>query len=208
MTHSASPTGEEPLRVDAHTQVHLVLSQLADGDCDGTVTPAACALWQSDESARQTWHAYHLIGDVLRAQDLRCTPLRERVFVEQLRVRLAQEPPVLAPQPRRVDAQGLTRRRWYMPAAAAAGVAGVAAVAALAVLQFREQPADGTAQMASSSASAQPTAVSLANAEDAAMIRDARIDMYLRAHQTMRNSAAAAMPGGALRNVDMLLPAR
>jgi hypothetical protein len=42
----------------------------------------------------------------------------------------------------------------------------------------------------------------------ATMLRDARLDRYLLAHHGMRAGAAAALPGGGVRNVDMLVPAR
>jgi hypothetical protein len=39
------------------------------------------------------------------------------------------------------------------------------------------------------------------------VIRDARLDSYLRAHQAARaGGGAAAVPGGGLRNVDVTLP--
>ena len=42
------------------------LSALADGQADAA--EPACGLWRDDAAARQTWHAYHLIGDVLRSE--------------------------------------------------------------------------------------------------------------------------------------------
>ncbi len=42
-------------------------------------------------------------------------------------------------------------------------------------------------------------------APDAAMMRDAEIDRYFRAHRGMAVSPAAAMPGGAPRNVDTIV---
>jgi sigma-E factor negative regulatory protein RseA len=38
------------------------------------------------------------------------------------------------------------------------------------------------------------------------LIRNARLDGYLRAHREALGSAPAALPGGAPRNVEMLLP--
>ncbi|MDP3612934.1 MAG: hypothetical protein Q8R98_13845, partial [Rubrivivax sp.] len=40
-----------------------------------------------------------------------------------------------------------------------------------------------------------------------ALIRDARLDEFLRAHQSARGGFAAAVPGSALRRVDAEMPA-
>ena len=42
---------------------------------------------------------------------------------------------------------------------------------------------------------------------DPPLIRDARLDEFLRAHQAARGGMAVAVPGSALRRVDTLLPA-
>ena len=47
-----------------------------------------------------SWHAYQLIGDVLRSEDLAAEPAADEAFLVALRARLADEPVVLAPQPR------------------------------------------------------------------------------------------------------------
>jgi sigma-E factor negative regulatory protein RseA len=43
---------------------------------------------------------------------------------------------------------------------------------------------------------------------DGQLIRDAQLDAYLRAHREMRGSAAAAVPGGAMRSVETIVPQR
>ncbi len=43
------------------------LSALADGDVHAL--DGACGLWRDDAAARKTWHAYHLIGDVMRSEE-------------------------------------------------------------------------------------------------------------------------------------------
>jgi sigma-E factor negative regulatory protein RseA len=43
---------------------------------------------------------------------------------------------------------------------------------------------------------------------DGQLIRDAQLDAYLRAHRDMRGSAAAAVPGGAMRSVETIVPQR
>ncbi|MDE2275926.1 MAG: sigma-E factor negative regulatory protein, partial [Burkholderiales bacterium] len=115
------------------------LSALADGEGGAAAVDRACRGWRDDASARQKWHAYHLIGDVLRSDELAAPRGRDAAFLGALRQRLAAEPVVLAPAP-------AVRRRqpWLVPAAMAAGFAAVAGVLVLA----RTGPAAGLAPAA------------------------------------------------------------
>lgn len=132
------------------------LSDLMDGDVDPDGVARACAVWREDGDARADWYAYHLIGDVLRSDDLAHRPLRDEAFLASLRSRLASEPVVLAPQPaappqqpmqeapRRVangaavGRRSLWRRAWAAPSAVAAGFMAVAGV--LVVTRVAEVP--------------------------------------------------------------------
>src|SRR5689334_13843162 len=76
-----------------------ILSALADGDAT-----RAFQAWRDDPDARAAWHSYQLIGDVLRSEDLACEPEADQAFLVALRARLADEPVVLAPQPRAEEA--------------------------------------------------------------------------------------------------------
>jgi negative regulator of sigma E activity len=76
------------------------LSALADGEVDAAAARAACAAWKTDAELRRTWHAWHLIGDVLRSEDLASSAERDQHFLLALRGRLALEPVVLAPEAR------------------------------------------------------------------------------------------------------------
>ncbi len=73
------------------------LSALADGELDDASVARVCARWRADAPAQATWHAYHLIGDVLRSEDLASAPGRDRSCLTRLRERLVNEPVVLAP---------------------------------------------------------------------------------------------------------------
>lgn len=187
------------------------MSALADGQSD--VLPSACAAWASDSVAREAWHDYHLIGDVLRSEDLATAPARDEAFLAALRVRLAREPAIVAPTPVTVAASaaaaltlpaaGRTPPRRWAVAAAAAGVMLVGGV----VVMLREGAPSGAAW----SVAPQPTAVAergqpaqvttvglggivstpasaaLGDPQwrvlDGKVIRDARLDAYLRAHR-------------------------
>lgn len=183
------------------------LSALADGELASEGVRRACAAWRSDFGARQTWHAYQLIGDVLRSDDLASSPARDEDFLKKLRERLADEPVVLAPQatpaaPATVST-GRRLRRWYAGAAVAAGfvaVAGVLVVTRSAV----PEPAPGLAQ---APAAVVPVAVSAdagiepaAFVTDGKVIRDARLDRYLAAHQHFAGASALGVPSAFLRS--------
>ncbi len=126
------------------------LSALVDGELVGDATAQACAHWRESGSSRASWHAYQLIGDVLRSDDLATDPARDAAFLMALRLRLADEPVVLAPQPLTSSVSALAvgsrgalpmqaaasgrsgRSGWLVPSAVAAGfvlVAGALMVA-------------------------------------------------------------------------------
>lgn len=200
------------------------LSALADGDV--SAVQQACDAWRHDAQARADWHTYHLIGDVLRSEDLAARPERDAQFLARLRQRLADEPVVLAPAPAEAGAQRQRRAAWLVPLAAAAGVAAVAGVLVLA--QTGPEPAAPGSGWALNSPAAAPQAVranepplgSLASAggppaaagagtvgnASARMVRDARLDHYLEAHRGALG-AAVAVPGGAMRNAEVIVPA-
>jgi sigma-E factor negative regulatory protein RseA len=196
-------TMSEP-RTPSPEQRREAMSALADGQA--AEADAAFALWASDAQARDAWATYHLIGDVLRSEDLAAHPAGED-FLAGIRSRLAAEPVVLAPAPapalKAPQRPGL--RRWIAPAAVAAGFVAVAAV--LVVTRVVAPEDAGGAVLASTPA--QPSAAGMQALQsglaadagdlplqvvDGQLIRDARLDSYLRAHR----GGLSAMPGGAV----------
>lgn len=188
------------------------LSALADGDA--SAAQQACAAWRDDAESRQTWHTYHLIGDVMRSEELASRPARDAAFLAGIRARLAHEPVVLAPtEP--VAARARRRPVWLMPAAAAAGFVVVAGVLVVARVGMPGAPFDGTGM--ASVQSRQGSGLQVVNdvprkapvlIRSEGVLRDARLDEYLRAHQAARGGVAVASPGGAFRRVDAEVPAR
>lgn len=197
---------------------HSRLSRLLDGDLESSSAEDACIRWHDDAKLRDTWHRYHLIGDVMRSQELASSPDRDARFLIRLRERLASEPPLLAPAPVAVMAARAAfnvRQRWWAPAAVAAGFVAVAGVLVVSRMsQPGAQPAatlaagapEGDALRRASTAGA--AAGSRAMELEAAMVRDAEIDRYFRAHREMRVSPAAALPGGAPRNIEAIVMQR
>jgi sigma-E factor negative regulatory protein RseA len=174
-----------------------LMSALADGDAASAAD--ACALWSADPAAREAWYTYHAIGDALRSDDLMAAPAREADFLAALRLRLAAEPTVLAPAPREAQAPvasaaAVRPRGWRMPAAVAAGFMAVAGL--LVAMRAQAPAADLDPQLASKS-TPQLSADRLGDPKwqvvDGKLIRDARLDGYLRAHR----GSQVAMPGGA-----------
>ena len=170
------------------------LSALADGEAQRA--DGACAAWRDDPQARQTWHAYQLIGDVMRSDDLARPAAHDAAFLAGLRDRLAAEPPIVAPTPavKAAAAPPQRRHQWLVPMAAAAGFVVVAGV--LVVTRISQPGAEPAADLAA----AQPPAGMV-------LVRDERLDEYLRAHQSARGGLAVAAPGGVLRRVDLSVPA-
>jgi sigma-E factor negative regulatory protein RseA len=191
------------------------LSSLMDGELDGAAVGRACARWRDDEEIRASWHAYHLIGDVLRSEDLASNGKRDAAFLAAFRQRLAQEPVVLAPSVVTAPAASTAKRRrtWAAPAAVAAGfvaVAGVLVVTQMSTGLRDAQPDAGLVVMAPGAASGM-VAVSAGSAPvlsndpptvvlNGQLIRDARLDEYLAAHKKFGGSSLPGGPSGFLRN--------
>lgn len=189
--HSSSP----------HRQV---LSLLMDGELPPGEAAAALAGFRHHAAARADWHAYHLIGDVLRSEDLAAAPAHDERFVQALRSRLADEPVptdllplvALAPGAAAGTAPAAAPRRraasWLVaPAAVAAGFVAVAAV--LVVNQPVVAPPAAAPVIALAPTPAAPAAT---------LIRDAQLDRYLAAHRNLGTGVAGA--GGAERTVQIV----
>ncbi|MDP2006345.1 MAG: sigma-E factor negative regulatory protein [Rubrivivax sp.] len=185
------------------------LSALADGD--GQAVERACTLWRDDPQARRTWHAYHLIGDVLRSEDLAASPARDAAFLDGMRQRLAAEPVVLAPAalPRR-------SRPWLVPAAMAGGFVAVAGFLLVAGVTFptgqpaspgfasSSRPVAGGVTLVTAPVRAAPPAPFIGGD---GIVSDARLSEYIRAHQGVRGAVAVSAPLGMVRRVDAAVPA-
>ena len=201
------------------------LSALIDGELGDVRVTEACLHWRADAEARASWHAYQLIGDTLRSDDLCSPPGHDAAFLEALRARLADEPVVLAPQAAHAaslpsSSRGVAGRRgWRAPAAVAAGFVAVVGVvvatrftapapeiaAADAPGLVRPQAAaprvatavEGATALAGPAA---PVAVTRGLVADGQLIRDVRLDRYLSAHKQFAGLSALGVPSGFLRN--------
>jgi len=211
---------------DDKTRMLQDLSALADGELDSAAIVAAAAEWRRDGEARSAWHTYHLIGDVMRSQELASDAVRDAAFLRKLGQRLASEPVVLAPQPAapryselpsdRRDAWR-SRMSWTMPAAIAAGfmafasvlvvMRGTSPVAGAEGLLARVFPGSGTVV-----AVAPPTVDLQSEPQtliaDGQLIRDARLERYFAAHTQFGGRSALGVPSGFLRAATTQTPDR
>lgn len=182
-----NPTASAAAPQTAHP--HECLSALADGDLQAV--QAACSLWRDDEDARRAWHSYHLIGDVMRSEDLAVRPQRDAAFLAGIRARLAAEPVVLAPQasapPRR------RRQPWLLPAAAAAGVAVVAGVLVVTRVGAPDAASAGPVMAAAPGVPAQQ--LQTVSVDSQGVLRDPRLEELVRQHHASRGGIAVPVPG-------------
>jgi len=191
------------------------LSALIDGEADANAVSRVCAVWRDDATTRLDWHTFHLIGDVLRSDDLASTPGRDAAFLARLRERLGDEPVVLAPAPlASAAAPRLRSRRWAGPVAVAAGFVAVAGVlvvmratgpvAAEATLAGAMPTAPSGLAPVGASTAAAPVADAGIESErlvrGGTVLRDARLDRYLAAHKQFAGSSALGVPSSFLRS--------
>ena len=191
--------------VDAKDDPRWLLSALADGEADATEAARACAAWAGAEAQmRGSWHAYQLIGDVLRSEDLASAPGRDRSFLQRLSSRLDDEPAVLAPEP--LPAAPTRRRGWALPAALAAGVMALATVLVVSLGPPGGGVSSATlaaAPVVGDTATAPPASTNVAEAvpQGGLVVRDAQLDRYLRAHRDYATALPGSLPGGSGRSI-------
>jgi sigma-E factor negative regulatory protein RseA len=189
-----------------------LISALADGQLQGEAFSATVQTVCSDRSALAAWHAYHLIGDVLRSGEA-AHAAPPQPFLDKLSVRLANEPcpqPVVAPVVVRADwtsgrAANDGTMRWKM-------LAGVASMAAVAAVGWSVVASGSRGPMQQPQLAAAPQQPSqgevLARSQTGVMIRDARLDELLAAHRQLGGASALQMPAGFVRKATFEAPAR
>jgi len=187
-----------------------ILSALADGEASADDASLGFAAWRDDADARRTWHAYQLIGDAMRSDDLAGQPQRDSALLLAVRARLAQEPVVLAPVagpapplPLAPAARGRAiawaRGHWQAPAAMATGFLLV--VGGLTALSGPSDPDklafNAPAVVPGVPPAAPPVALPPTNA----------IAPYLAAHRQSTLAAPFQMPDAGVRSVSYTRPA-
>lgn len=207
------------------------LSAMVDGEAESSAVERLCTVWREQPAVRAWWHAYHLIGDVLRSEDLSSNAKHDAAFLRAVRERLAKEPVVIAPAPqaklpavREVQdtADSARSSRWRSWSASIAVAAGFVAV--VGVLLVTQAPAPAPVPVLAGAIDAggirntgAPVAPLAAAAPDTEpqsvvgsgkVIRDARLEHYLAAHKQFAGSSALGVPSGFLRGATVEVPGR
>lgn len=196
------------------------VSALADGQLHGQEFTRALDWLGAADDARLTWHAYHVVGDVLRSGEAMASG-RDHAFMQRLQLSLQQEAPLIGPTAAApvtltkvrgglggIDgpqdrAANDSRFRWKL-------LAGVASLALVSVISWQASSGwdrqRGDPQLAQLPTPARQTALALspavavAGAEAGVMIRDPQLDALLAAHRQFGGISALQMPAGFLRN--------
>lgn len=182
------------------------ISALVDGHLQGEEFSEAMASLASQPEDERAWHVYHLIGDVLRSEEL-ARGVHDRDFLSRLERKLAQEPVHSASTSTLVfHAQGTSANsgswRWF------AGVAVTVLVSAAGWGIWSSTP-DGQ-QLASTREvpAIAKREVAAVPSEGAVMLRDPELDALMAAHQQLGGHSALQMPSGFLRNATFERTAR
>jgi sigma-E factor negative regulatory protein RseA len=178
------------------------ISALTDGQVQGDEFAHALAEVDRNLQSVQSWHLYHVIGDVMRSDALAPTT-RELAFWERLEEKLAAEPvrmdtagsdaPVATVQTSANDAS--VRWKWL------AGVS-LSALVALVVAGGWPLQDDRAAQLAKKESlpAVAPVAQVATKEDQPVMVRDPELDALMAAHQQLGGHSAFQMPSGFLRN--------
>ncbi|MGI9135363.1 MAG: sigma-E factor negative regulatory protein, partial [Rhodoferax sp.] len=196
------------------SQEHL--SALADGELQGDALTQTLQALNSDAQALHTWHAYHVVGDVMRSAELapQCDGL---AFLQQFEQRLAQEPGIVgraqdatAAQPVQLAASNPAANapQWNWKRLAAVACSAVVGVVGWGQWSQIAAP-QGTALSAAATKPA-PTVppAQVADGNGAVMLRDPALDSLLAAHQQLGGHSALQRPSGFLRNATFEGPNR
>ena len=186
-----------------------MISALADGQLQGESFSRGVEAASGDAQARETWHTYHLIGDVLRSGEY-VPGTAPSAFLGRLQVRLQAEQPMMpaAPRPdpattgfKGAQAANDASFRWKV-------VAGCASLAAVAALGWTVAAGPTGQPQPGQMAAAIPPGTVLADTQRGVMIRDARLDEFMAAHRQLGGASALQMPAGFLRNATFEGPIR
>lgn len=189
------------------------LSALVDGGLQGEDCAQALSALLSQPHSVQTWHAYHVVGDVLRSAELAPTA-DDFAFWAKLEGQLAQQPQ----RPReeaevalklgshaRADGANAPVFRWKL----VAGLACTALVGVVGLNLWGSMTQTGAAQLAVAPAPAvAESQMAVADTSVGVMLRDPELDALMAAHHQLGGHSALQVPAGFLRNATYEGPAR
>ena len=179
------------------------ISALADGRLNAVEAKQVLDRVLADDEALATWHAYHVVGDILRSQELAPTGVDDLAFLARFEQRMAQETPTLVEQARPIQSEHAKESanaavfRWKV-------LAGAACMALVGVVGWNQGwvPTRGDAgqvAVAPAAVSSAPAWV-VAESNGGSMVRDPQLDALMDAHRQMGGHSALQTPAGYLRN--------
>lgn len=190
-----------------------LISALADGQLRGTELDQTLTQLPRSEAARSTWHAYHVVGDVLRSGDA-MLGANDAEFLLRLRGRLQHETPVILPvseldlvaadahvihgEAAHPGSQHSANEAWFRWRR----VVGVLSLAAVSLIGW-QFGFGGASQEAPQLVQRPPVSelpAALAAGQAPVMIRDPQLDALLLAHRQFGGTSALQMPAGFVRN--------
>lgn len=205
---------------DENLNLNEQISALADGQLSGEALVQAVRLLAQDEQARANWHAYHLVGDVLRSQELSWGCTKDSAFLSRFRSRLQDDGKpslpefaidsiaVYASNERVVGINGDENEAANDPSLRWKWVAGLASLALATVLGWGLVGGVSAPPSPSQLAQTPSPVVVVQDESSQVMIRDPRLDPLLQAHQQFGGASALQMPSGFIRNATFERSAR
>ena len=198
-----------------------LVSALADGQLSGEEFARTVEWLGQDEEASLRWHAYHLVGDVLRSGET-LVSARDADFSRRMKQCLQREVVLATSSPTADGKSGyqLSKDSGVLRLAqdkvandASSGwklLAGLASLVAVAVIGWQvagslgdPHPAPQLAQAPLQTGKPQlgsPQAAATGSDQPQVMIRDPQLDALLAAHRQSGGTSALQMSAGFLRN--------
>ena len=188
------------------------ISSLADGGLVAAERAQVVQNLLASADGMQTWHRYHVVGDVLRSAELAPSG-DDHAFWRRLSQTLVLEP--LYPDARtHVDAAvagAVIAIAPTAPSTVSANdsvwrwrlLAGVSTAALLIVVGLGLAPVvapQGDARIAMVTAPVPPPDFQVVDSSQGAMLRDPHLDQLMAAHQQWGGHSALQVPAGFLRN--------
>lgn len=198
-----------------------LVSALVDGEVDAAQLDGLFAAENGEMDVLASWHAYQVIGDVLRGHGALATAHPPGDFLAGIRERLrSEQEPVVQPGSdefrsmhtpaavlKQVPAANDAVFRWKL----VAGLASLAAVMAVSWTVMSGAPSSAGPQLAAAPGlpeiasvggtnAATPSTALVVNTGQGPLIRDARLEELLAEHRQNGGMSALQMPTGFIRN--------
>ena len=195
----------------------LLINDLADGQLQGDVFANAMSLLNNSNDARDVWHRLHVVGDVMRSNEL-ANCHSDSAFLQRMKLSLQQEPAIQA-----VSASTLQTTHVKTSAndsvfiwKSVAGLASLVGVVAVSWSLLNGAINGGTgsgAELASTPTQTNQAPLAVVASDTAVagvgsgaasgrgeMLRDAQLDAMIAAHKQLGGYSALQAPSGFLRH--------